>query len=713
MKEEHFNERKAALLLALIKDKSVKPMRLREMAGFLQVPKSERGDLSAILDRLIKDGKVKVDSEGRYHPGTTEALVGEYMATDRGFGFVRVEGEKEDIFIPEGKEENAIHGDRVEVRITAEGSEKNGKRTRPEGIVTKIVERGLKEVVGMYLPKENFGFVNPDNRKLPFDIYIAKEHTKGAVKGQKVVAKITDYGKEGRNPEGRITEILGDVNDPGVDILSIAKAYGIPETFPEDVALAAEAMETEVNPSEYEGRKDCRNLLTVTIDGEDAKDLDDAITLTKENGHYFLGVHIADVSHYVTEDSALDREAVKRGTSVYLTDRVIPMLPKELSNGICSLNAGKDRLALSCLMEIDENGKVLSHEICETVIRVDRRMSYTEVNAVITDRNPEMMEKHAEFVDFFFLMAELSKILRERRTERGSIDFDFPEAKIVLDEKGRPIDIHPYERNAATELIEDFMLLANETVAEEFYWLQVPFVFRVHEKPDAEKINSLNILLANFGYHIRIHGDEIHPNEYRKLMEKIAGTPEEALISRLSLRSMKQARYSTECSGHFGLAANYYCHFTSPIRRYPDLQIHRIIKEQRHGKLNEKRISHYEEILDERASSSSRAERRADEAERETEKLKKAQYMRKFLGEEFEGVISGVTNWGFYVELPNTCEGLVRMTDLRDDFYRFSEETMSLVGEKTGKIYALGQKVWVQVQNTDILTHTIEFFPLL
>jgi len=625
-----------------------------------------------------------------------------------------VEGEAEDIFVLDDKAMGAIHQDKVEVVITAEAGEKNGKKTRREGMITKIVEHGMKEVVGLYMPGKNFGFVNPDNKKINFDIYIAKEHTKGAVKGQKVVATITDYGRPGHNPEGRITQILGHVNDPGVDILSIVKAYGLPEQYPEEVMLQVEAIPGYVTEEEKEGRTDLRSLPTVTIDGEDAKDLDDAITLSKsEDGHYHLGVHIADVSHYVTERSALDKEALNRGTSVYLTDRVIPMLPHALSNGICSLNAGEDRLALSCLMEIDEKGAVVAHTICETLLNVDRRMSYTQVNAIITEHDADMCEAYSDFVPMFTLMAELSGIVRERRTERGSIDFDFPESKITLDEKGRPIKIVPYERNAATDLIEDFMLLANETVAEEFYWLEIPFMYRTHETPDPDKINRLNILINNFGYHIRIRGEEIHSKEFQKLMNRISGTPEEALISRLALRSMKQAKYSTECSGHFGLAAKYYCHFTSPIRRYPDLQIHRIIKEHLHGELTPKRIAHYESILDANATQASRTERRAEEAEREVEKMKKAEYMRKFLGEEFEGVISGVTNWGLYVELPNTCEGMIRMTDLHDDYYVFDEKMMCLTGEKKGKRYALGQKIKVQVVNTDLVLKTIDFLPLV
>ena len=456
------------------------------------------------------------------------------------------------------------------------------------------------------------------------------------------------------------------------------------------------------------GRKDIRNWQTVTIDGEDAKDLDDAITISKKNGVYTLGVHIADVSNYVTENSLLDKEARKRATSVYLVDRVIPMLPHKLSNGICSLNQGEDRLALSCIMEIDENGNIISHEIVETLINVDRRMSYTQVRDVLIGEK-EACEKHKDFISMFKLMKELSDILRKKRYGRGAINFEFPECKIKLDDKGRVISIEPYERNSATKIIEDFMLIANETVAEEYYWQELPFVYRNHDKPDVEKMTQLATFINNFGYHIKMMGDEIHPKELQKLLESVEGTSEEALISRITLRSMKRAEYTPECKGHFGLSAKYYCHFTSPIRRYPDLQIHRIIKENIHGKLNEKYIRHYNTILPDITKNCSINERRADDAERDTEKLKKVEYMRSYIGEEFEGVISSVTGWGMYVELPNTIEGMVHVSNMEDDHYIYDEPTYSLVGEHTKKTYKLGQSVKVRVVHTDKMTKTIDF----
>ena len=519
-------------------------------------------------------------------------------------------------------------------------------------------------------------------------------------------------------PEGEIVEIIGHVNDPGTDILSVVMDAGIPSEFPEKVLNQAVRVGKPVSGADCAGRKDLRNWLMVTIDGEDAKDLDDAVSLQTENGNYILGVHIADVTNYVQENSALDREAFERGTSVYLADRVIPMLPHKLSNGICSLNAGEDRLALSCIMTFDPSGEMIDHEIAETVINVDRRMSYNQVADILKEESSDTGAVHAEsagkggdmekIVPMILQMKQLSDILRERRGRRGSIDFDFPETKVILDEEGRPVDIRPYERNDATKIIEDFMLMANETVAEEYYWRELPFLYRTHEVPDEEKIRQLSTFINNFGYHIHVR-NEVRPKEIQKLLDRVDGTPEEALISRLALRSMKQARYTTENTGHFGLAAKYYTHFTSPIRRYPDLQIHRIIKENLRGRLNEDRIAHYEEILPKVAAQCSDRERRAEEAEREVVKMKKAEYMRSRIGEEYEGVISGVTKWGAYVELPNTIEGLVHVADMRDDHYELSEQSYELIGEHTGRSYKLGQTVRVRVTDADKLQRTVNF----
>lgn len=698
-----FDEKKR-IMLDFINSDSYEPMKFKEISIFLQVPRNEKQDLRDILDALQAEGKIEQDTKGKYKMADANTKVGVFSGTQRGFGFVIVEGEDEDIFIPESATKGALHNDKVMVSVKRD---KTGKRR--EGEIVKVIERSTSTIVGTFEKSKNFGFVIADNQKFGKDIFIPKEHTKGAVTGHKVVVEIKDYGNNERNPEGRVVEILGHINDPGVDILSVIMAYNLPTEFPEEVMQQVENVPEEVAEEDKVGRKDIRNLQTVTIDGEDAKDLDDAITLSKEGNIYRLGVHIADVTNYVTENSPLDKEAVKRGTSVYLVDRVIPMLPHKLSNGICSLNQGTDRLALSCFMDVDENGNVVGHEIAETLINVDRRMTYTSVKKIVEDHNEEEMKEYEEFVPMFEMMLELADILREKRRKRGSIDFDFPESKIVLDKEGHPIEIKAYERNKATKIIEDFMLLANETVAEDFSWQEIPFVYRTHENPDAERIQQLGIFINNFGYSIKIGQDEIHPKELQKLLKKIEGTPEEALISRLTLRSMKRAKYTTTGSEHFGLAAKYYCHFTSPIRRYPDLQIHRIIKENLRGKMSEKRLSHYHSILPDVAMQASITERRADDAERDVEKLKKVEYMSKFIGETFEGVISGITNWGMYVELPNTVEGLIRVTELKDDYYIYNEGNYTMMGEHTRKVFKLGEKVRVEVIATDKLQRTIDF----
>lgn len=699
-------DRRKDMMLALFNDRHYKPMKLKELAMLLDISKEERESLKEVLDALLAEGKISISNKGKYGSAGTFAIAGEFTGNKKGFGFVTVEGMEEDIFIPEEHVYNALHGDKVQAVITKEGG--NGKRK--EGRIVKVLEHTVKEVVGYYSDNKTFGFVVPDNQKITRDIFVKKEHSLGAVKGHKVIVRITDYGDARKKPEGKIIEILGHANDPGVDIMSIVKAYGFETEFPKEVMKQVESIPSEVDEASKEGRLDLRHLQTVTIDGEDAKDLDDAITISKSSeGIYTLGVHIADVSHYVTEGSPLDKEALKRATSVYLVDRVIPMLPHKLSNGICSLNAGVDRLAFSCIMEIDSEGNILGHNIAETVINVDRRMSYTSVKKILEDRDEAECREYAELVPMFELMKELSGILREKRKKRGSIDFDLPESKIILDEKGRPIEIKPYERNTATKIIEDFMLMANETVAEDYFWQELPFVYRTHGEPDPEKIKKLAMLINNFGYNIRTGNNAVHPKEIQKLLGSIENSPEEMMISRLTLRSMQRARYNTECEGHFGLAAKYYCHFTSPIRRYPDLQIHRIMKENLGKGLSEKRIAHYDRILPQVAEQSSLMERQADEAERDTEKLKKCQYMSKHIGEQFEGVVSGVTSWGMYVELPNTVEGLVHITELRDDYYVFDEEHYELVGETLHKHYVLGQKVKIEVLSVDKLSSTIDF----
>lgn len=702
MDKELMKERKK-IILDIINAESYIPMKLKELAMILNVPKENRGELEEVLKALLAEGKIGVSKKGKYGKPSENILVGTYEGNAKGFGFVSVEGEEEDIFISESNANGALNGDTVQVVLR---SSKSGRRR--EGEIIKVIEHAVTEVVGLFQQSKNFGFVVPDNSKISRDIFIPLEKSKGAVTGHKVVVRITGYGDKDKKPEGVVTEIIGHVNDPGTDILSVIKSMEIPMEFPDEVMKQVEAIPNEVSGKDLAGRLDLRNVKMITIDGEDAKDLDDAVSLVKENGKYILGVHIADVSNYVTENSPLDKEAIKRGTSVYLVDRVIPMLPHKLSNGICSLNAQVDRLALSCIMEIDDKGNVIGHKIAETVVNIDKRMDYTTVNKILEYNDVEAVEENKEFVQMFRQMNELALILREKRHKRGSIDFDFPESKIILDEKGHPTEIKPYERNSATKLIEDFMLIANETIAEDYFWQELPFVYRTHDNPDSEKMIKLGLFINNFGYAIKGE-QEIHPKELQKLLEKIAGTDEETLISRLTLRSMKQAKYTTSSTGHFGLATKYYCHFTSPIRRYPDLQIHRIIKENLHGGLSEKRIRHYESILPQIADNSSKTERRADEAERDTDKIKKVEYMENHIGEVFDGVISSITNWGMYVELPNTIEGMIRINDLMDDYYYYDEDNYELVGSDTKRRFKLGQPVMVEVVRTDKIQRQIDF----
>ena len=653
---EHTFEKRKKVIYDLICDDLYVPMKLKEIAMLLQIPREQRHELKEVLEALEADGKIYVSKKGKYVKGQPQYLKGIFQANLRGFGFVLREDE-EDVFIPEENINGAFQGDEVEFLIT-----KSPEGRRKEGKIVRVVSHGTTKVIGLYEKSKSFGFVRPDNQRFLKDIYIPAGKEKGAMTGHKVVVELTSYGGENMKPEGKVVEIIGHINDPGTDIMSIVKGYDMPVEFPEKVLNQAERVGKDVSEADMAGRMDLRDWQMVTIDGEDAKDLDDAVSLTEVENGWKLGVHIADVTNYVQEKSALDREALKRGTSVYLADRVIPMLPHKLSNGICSLNAGENRLALSCIMTVDKKGEIVDHVIAETVIRVDQRMSYTSV----------------------------AKILEAQ------------------DEQGRPVELKPYERNVATKMIEDFMLAANETVAEEYFWREIPFLYRTHEAPEEDKVKKLSTFINNFGYHIHM-GNEIRPKEIQKLLEKVEGTPQEALISRLALRSMKQARYTPENAGHFGLAAQYYTHFTSPIRRYPDLQIHRIIKENLRGRLSDDRMAHYEKILPEVATQSSEMERRAEEAERETVKLKKVEYMQERIGEEFEGVISGITKWGAYVELPNTIEGLVHVVNMKDDHYEYREEQYELVGEHFRNVYKLGQRVRVRVLGADRLQRTIDF----
>lgn len=701
-------EERKQVLLEMMKDPQYKPLKIKEIMILLGIPSEDRGILEDLLTELMIAGKIIRSKKGKYAlPNTYNLVVGTFTGHPKEFGFVSLDEEgKKDIFIPAYAVNGAMHRDRVLCSITAPAM---GDK-RQEGEIVEILQRGTEGIVGIYQECDNFGFVLPDDSKYPNDIFIPKRFNKGAVSGHKVVAKITNWEDDNKNPEGEIITILGHINDPGVDILSIIYQYNLPQEFPEEVMKEVENIPSEVSEQDKKGRRDLRGIQMVTIDGEDAKDLDDAVSLVKlDNGYYKLGVHIADVTHYVKEKSPLDREAYERGTSVYLVDRVIPMLPHKLSNGICSLNPHVDRLALSCIMTIDTEGNVQDHEIVETVINTDERMTYTNVKKILLDEDEDgtLTERYQDLIPMFKNMEELAMILRKKRMKRGAIDFDFPETKMILDKAGHPMEIKPYDRNVATRIIEEFMLVCNETIAEDYFWQEKPFIYRTHENPDPEKILALTEFINTFGYHMK--GTRVHSKDMQKVLDAIAGKPEENVISHVLLRSLKQARYTPDCNGHFGLAAKYYCHFTSPIRRYPDLQIHRIIKYNLHHELQGKKEAQFYERMPDVARQSSLRERRAEEAERETVKLKKAEYMEQFIGKTFEGIITGITAWGCYVELSNTVEGLVHVNTMHDDYYIYDEVSQSLVGEGRGKAYHLGETVWVKVIDTNTLLRTIDF----
>lgn len=726
MKKNQQIKKRKKIVYEIMCCKEYQPMRAKELAVLLQIPAGKREELHKILDMLLEEGKISINKRGRYEAVRNSGIkreketekkqvkgdrkkgqyyTGTFISHPRGFGFLEIPEAEGDIFIPEESIGTALHGDTVQIVVKKDG--KDGKRC--EGEVVKVLERGTKEVVGTYQQCDGFGFVVTDNQRFLKDVFIPAGKSLEAEDGDKVLAEIKDHGNKRRSPEGKIIEILGKLGECGVDVLCVAKSYELPMEFPEKVVKQAERIKETLNEGDFYGREDLRDVVMVTIDGEDAKDLDDAVSLTKDEELYHLGVHIADVSNYVQYNSALDKEALKRGTSVYLADRVIPMLPKKLSNGICSLNAGEDRLALSCLMDIDKKGRVVSHRIVESVIHVKERMSYTNVKKILLQEDEELAKRYEELLPMFFQMKELSELLRNRRKKRGAIDFDFPESKLVLDENGKVVDIYPYEQNVATRLIEDFMLAANETVAEEYCMLGLPFVYRTHENPDMEKMEVVLEMVHQAGIKVKKGKETISPKEVQKILKELEGMECEPFFARLILRSMKQAKYTVEDTGHFGLAAKYYCHFTSPIRRYPDLQIHRIIKETLRGKMTEAKIQHYKGILEEVARQSSAMERRAEEVERETIKMKKAEYMKQHIGEAFEGTVSGVTEWGFYVELDNTVEGLVHVNSLTDDYYTFDKDRYCLVGDMTGRAYRMGQRVKVWVENADENTKTVDF----
>ncbi len=696
-------------IVEFMKEDAYRPLKFDELAAVLAVPAEEKDDLAEILSSLEIEGLIYRTNKDRYGvPERMNLIVGRLQGNERGFGFlVPDDPDAMDVFIPADGLSGAMHNDRIIARITAKGTD--GRRA--EGEVIKILKRAVTKVVGTYESSRYFGFVVPDDKRIPGDIFIPKDEVNGAKPGWKVVAEITKWPESRRNAEGRIVEIIGDSRDAGIDILSIMKAHGLTETFPDDVMQQADAIPDSVSEEMLEGRRDLRDLRMITIDGEDAKDLDDAVSIQKlPDGCYRLGVHIADVSYYVTEDSPLDREALKRGTSVYLVDRVIPMLPKKLSNGVCSLNPNVDRLAFSVMMDIDAKGKVLRHDIFESVINTNERMTYTNVYKLLETADTELIERYEYLMDDLRTMKELALILRNKRMERGAIDFDFDEAKVIVDENGKPIEVKRYEITIANRIIEEFMLVCNETVAEHFHWLGTPFVYRIHEEPDPEKITAFAEFSKNLGYPLK-GINHIHPRALQDLLDKVKGSKEEMIVSTVMLRSMAKARYSNQNMGHFGLAARFYCHFTSPIRRYPDLIIHRLMKEEIRGGLTEEREVYLAQVLPDIARECSERERAADEAERETEDLKKVEYMREKLGETFEGIISNVTSFGMFVELENTIEGLVKVSSLYDDYYVFDDRHYHLTGERSGKRYRIGDTIRVVLARADIAARQLEFVP--
>ncbi len=704
MYEEIINERKEKIA-GFIKDKDYVPMSVKDIAFLLGVPLQDQVVLDDIINMLVKEGKAVITKKGKVmSPEGMNLIFGTFTGNARGFGFVTAEGFETDIFIPLPFINGAMHKDKVLCKIINQATGK-----RPEAEIVQVLEKGINTIIGTFQEvRKHTGFVIPDDKKISSDIFIPSGATKGAVTDHKVAVKVTKKAEEGKNPQGVVTEILGHKNDPGVDILSVVLKHELRTDYPQKVYKELESIADEVNPADIEGRKDLRGIQMVTIDGEDSKDLDDAVSLEiLPNGNYKLGVHIADVSHYVREGTEIDNEALKRGTSVYLVDRVIPMLPHKLSNGICSLNPNVDRLTLSCIMEIDKSGNCVAHEVCASVINTDKRMTYTIVNDILSNESSQYIEEYSELVPMFKNMEVLSDILREKRLKRGAIEFGFAECKIILGDNGRPVDIKPYVRNKATSLIEEFMLICNETIAEEYFWLDIPFVYRNHEEPDSEKILKLSDFINKFGFHLK--GASAHPKAIQKLLASVENTPEEMIISRFVLRSLKQARYAATNAGHFGLAAKYYSHFTSPIRRYPDLQIHRIIKQNITSGISESWASRLSKLLPEVCSLCSKNERIAEETEREVEDIKKAQYMSDKIGQIFSGIISSVTSWGIYVELPNTVEGMVSVNDMEDDYYIFDQDNMCFVGERSKKVYSLGDKVQVMLVKTNELDGKIDF----
>ena len=635
-------------------------------------------------------------------------IEGIFRRHERGFGFVVVEDQEDDIYIAKEDSKDAFSGDRVLVKL-----KKKSNGARQEGIILKVIEHKKDTLVGTFQKNKNFGFVIPDDKKLCRDIFISKKNFGKARNNHKVLVQITKYPQKGKKAEGKILEVIGNVNEAGIDMLSLIKDYDLPYRFPKDVVKEAQKFGDKINPNDIAGRVDLRGKYDIfTIDGEDAKDLDDAVCVQKlENGNYKLDVHIADVSHYVQENTLLDKEALLRGTSIYMLNRVIPMLPRELSNGICSLNEGQDRYTLSVSMEIDNKGKIISSEVYKGIINVTIRMSYKDVQAILDNSNEEIVTKYKDYISDFKLMEELAKILKEKRLAKGYLNLDIPESKIILDQDGYAIDVCKYETTFANEIIEQFMLAANETIAEKFYWLKAPFIYRVHEEPDLEKVNELNKLLFNFGYKIHVKEGKIYPAEFSKILKEVEGKPEEKIVSNMILRTLKVAVYDSENKGHFGIASQYYCHFTSPIRRYPDLFIHRIISKylKNDYTMSEKQVEFYNKVAESDAKQSSDREKIATQVERDSVDIKKAEYMSKKIGEQYEGIISGVTQFGVFVELENTVEGLIRFENLGDEYYEYDADHKILIGERSKETFKIGDKINIEVIDANKQEKRISF----
>lgn len=695
-------------ILELMKDEDYVPMKAKEIAMIMKVPKNEYNVFLEVLGKLELEMKVQKNRKSRYRIAEKTYYDGIYRKNQKGFGFVKLDEQEDEIYVSKDNSLNALNGDRVLIEII----EEKNKVKRAEAKVVRILKHEKDTIVGIFQNSRNFGFVVPDDKSFGTDIYISKKNMGKARNNHKVLVKITKYPQNGKKAEGKILEVLGNVNEAGVDMLSLIKEYKLPSTFPEQVVQEAKRCGNKVDKKDIPNRVDLRNQIIFTIDGEDAKDLDDAVRVEKlENGNYKLGVHIADVSYYVKEDSLLDKEALLRGTSIYMLGRVIPMLPRELSNGICSLNAGEDRFTLSCVMEIDQKGNVISAEVFKGVINVTERMSYTDVQAILDESDKNIMKKYEKYIPDFKLMEELALILKNKRMEQGYLNLDIPESKIDLDIDGKVINVSKYETSFSHEIIEQFMLTANETIAEKFFWLDAPFIYRVHEDPDIEKIQELNKFLFNFGLKIKANKDNIYPKEFSKILEEIKGKEEEKVVSNLVLRTLKVARYEAENKGHFGIASKYYCHFTSPIRRYPDLFIHRVISKYLDENYNvpEYWIEEHIKKAEEGAEQSSEREKIATKVERESEDLKKAEYMEKKIGEEYEGIVSSVTSFGIFVELENTVEGLIRFEDLGDEYFIYDETRKRLIGERSNTTYKIGDKVKIRVKSASKLLRQIDF----